>query len=213
MANLKAQIVELLERQSNLTDREITNLLKSTSDNQQPINQICRELERIGTLKRQRRADGLIGNILTNGSDIQLDKRDSSSRKLVPRSTNGETNSLSEDATKQLLSAWLEKENWAVQIAWGKSRGIDVVATRGLERWIIEVKGCGSLQPMRLNYFLAVLGELLQRMSDPSAQHSIAFPDIAQFRGLWQRLPELVKARLGITALFVNADGTVHVGR
>jgi hypothetical protein len=38
-------------------------------------------------------------------------------------------------------------------------------------RWVIEAKGGGSLNPMRVNYFLAVLGELLQRMSDPCARH------------------------------------------
>jgi len=42
----------------------------------------------------------------------------------------------------------------------GGAHGIDIDAARGDERWIIEVKGCGSLNPMRVNYFLAALGEL-----------------------------------------------------
>jgi len=211
MSTLKDQIIELLGRQPNLTDREITNLLRGVADNQQPINQTCRELTRLGTLMRERRADGLIGNRLANGQAVRLSTSDVSCDRQAIQQSSDESGSLSEDATKQLLSAWLEKENWAVQIAWGKSRGIDILATRGDERWIIEVKGCGSLQPMRVNYFLGALGELLQRMSDPAARYSVAFPDISQFRGLWKRLPELVKTRLGITALFVDANGTVHV--
>jgi len=34
-------------------------------------------------------------------------------------------------------------------------------------------------------------------------------PDLPRFRGLWERLPDGAKARVGITALFVRADGTV----
>lgn len=63
---------------------------------------------------------------------------------------------------------------------------------------------------MRVNYFLAILGELLQRMDDPNAKYSIALPDFPQFRRLWNRLPELAKVRTGITALFVDTDAIVQ---
>jgi hypothetical protein len=62
---------------------------------------------------------------------------------------------------------------------------------------------------MRLNYFLGVLGELLQRMDDDSARYSIALPDLPQFRGLWERLPRLAKSRTTVTALFVRENGSV----
>jgi hypothetical protein len=91
-----------------------------------------------------------------------------------------------------------------------KNRGIDLHATRGEERWIIEAKGAGSLNPMRVNYFLCVLGETLQRMDDPNAAYSIAFPDMKQFRNLWRRLPLLAKKRTGVTAIFVAEDGRVE---
>jgi hypothetical protein len=65
---------------------------------------------------------------------------------------------------------------------------------------------------MRVNYFLGALGEILQRMDDPDARYSVAFPDIAQFRRLWERLPALAKKRTGISALFVAASGEItHV--
>ena len=56
---------------------------------------------------------------------------------------------------------------------------------------------------------MAILGELLQRMTEPSAKYSIALPDVGQFRGLWQRLPRLAKDRAQISCLFVRDDGTV----
>jgi hypothetical protein len=62
---------------------------------------------------------------------------------------------------------------------------------------------------MRVNFFLGVLGELLQRMKDPQARYSIAMPDLPQYRGLWERLPTLAKERTRISALFVTAAGDV----
>ncbi len=65
---------------------------------------------------------------------------------------------------------------------------------------------------MRVNYFIGILGETLQRMSDPDARYSIALPDLQQFRRLWDRLPELAKRRTQITAIFVSESGKVsHV--
>jgi hypothetical protein len=104
----------------------------------------------------------------------------------------------------------LESEGWSVQVAWGRSRGIDITATRDQERWVIECKGTGSRHEMQNNYFLGVLGELLQRMHDDHAKHSIAFPDLSKYRRLWSELPLSVKQRLRLTALFVAADGGVH---
>ncbi len=117
---------------------------------------------------------------------------------------------LSEDGVKRASQLWLEESGWQVSVIWGRGRGIDVIATKDGRRWVIEAKGCGSLDPMRVNYFLAILGELLQRMDDPDARYSIALPDLKQFRRLWQRLPDLVKSRTTISALFVDGSGRVE---
>src|SRR5207249_8057046 len=100
----------------------------------------------------------------------------------------------------------LEPKGWTVEVAWGRTRGIDIVALRGAERWVIECKGIGSLAPMQNNYFVGVIGELTQRMSDDRAKHSIAFPDVPKFRRLWSELPAMVKERLQLSALFVAED-------
>lgn len=107
------------------------------------------------------------------------------------KSDSGATEAVSEDEVKRRLAAWLEKDGWSVEVASGKARGPDIRATRGEGQWIIEAKGCGSRQQMRVNYFIGALGELLQRMDVDGARYSLAFPDMKQFRGLWDRLPRV----------------------
>jgi hypothetical protein len=116
---------------------------------------------------------------------------------------------MSEDEAKKILVAWLERDGWTTTVAWGKTRGVDIEALRNGKRWLIEVKGCGSRPEMRVNYFIGMLGELLQRMDDPNARYSIATPDIPQFRGLWQRLPANAKRKLSLSMFFVSPDGSV----
>ena len=135
---------------------------------------------------------------------------DSGAGSQKPQSGAGASaDALSEDDIKRLLTRSLEERGWQVQVAWGHERGVDVTAVKDGRRWIIEAKGCGSRPEMRVNYFLAVLGTLLQRMSDPDALYSIAVPDMPQFRRLWERLPAIAKQRLGATALFVS-EGAVE---
>ncbi|HML07006.1 MAG TPA: hypothetical protein VK430_02610 [Xanthobacteraceae bacterium] len=120
------------------------------------------------------------------------------------------SNQMSEDEVKLHLKNWLEAAGWTTEIAWGKARGADVVARCGNSTWIIEAKGCGSRPEMRVNYFIGMLGELLQRMSTDDARYLIALPDMPQFRRLWDRLPALARKRTEISALFVSADGRVE---
>lgn len=61
-----------------------------------------------------------------------------------------------------------------------------------------------------MNYFISMLGELLQRMSIDEARYSIAMPDIQQLRRLCDRLPALARRRTQISALFVSVDGRVE---
>ncbi len=65
MKTLPEQIVELLNESPGLTDREITNLLRSPTDPHQPINHAARSLAKRGIVIRSRRNDGLIANVLT----------------------------------------------------------------------------------------------------------------------------------------------------
>jgi hypothetical protein len=202
MATLGQNIIELLTSSPGLSDREITDKLLGRDAPQQGVNQTCRSLESRGRLIRKVRPDGRIGNFVGQQEVVpQLP------RQITIEACDNDT--LSEDEVKKILEDHLTAKGWHARIAWGQIRGADIEATRGSERWIIEVKGCGSLQPMRVNYFLSILGEILQRMNDEGSKYSIALPDMKQFRGLWDRLPTIAKRRTRISAIFVESSGSV----
>lgn len=205
--SLKERVARLVAEEPGLADRELTDRLFGPGSPQQPVNQAARALVEEGRIHRLRRADGKLGNYPGPAPGARRD----SAREAAPQPD--ATAELSEDEVKRLLGIWLERDGWSVSIAWGTARGVDIDARRNGERWLIEVKGCGSRDPMRVNYFLAALGELLQRMTDPRARYSVAFPDLPQFSRLWQKLPRLAKDRTGITALFVAASGDVREAR
>jgi hypothetical protein len=184
MATLKERVLDLIRTSPGLSDREIADRLLGSAAPQQGVNQIARTLAGQRLVARRARRDGKLGNYPDEP--------------------------LSEDDVKRNLLVWLESIGWKVTVIWGRGQGIDVEALQPGGRWIIEAKGRGSLNAMRVNYFLGVLGELLQRMSDPQAKYSIALPDLPQFRRLWERLPELAKQRTGISALFVSDAGRVE---
>ena len=68
MSDLTEQILDLLKQQPGLTDRAVTDTLRGAAAPQQPINQTCRNLERRGVIRRDRREDGRIGNYLVSGT-------------------------------------------------------------------------------------------------------------------------------------------------
>ena len=121
---------------------------------------------------------------------------------------------LAEDWIKAALRAALTADAWAVEVAWGRVRGIDLTATRGDEQLIVEAKGEGSLDPMYNNYFLGALGELLQRMEGPQARYGLAFPAHRKFVRLAAELSPWVRARLQLWFYFAKpaSDGTALVG-
>lgn len=197
--------MDLLIDKEGLTDREITNVILGVNEPQQAVNQVCRLLTSKGIIRRIIRRDGLIGNYIIAKETVQKSSPLNQTKQVEIRSS-----IFKEDNLKQILKDFLHADGWETQIAWGRTPGIDINANRGTQRWIIEVKGLGSLNPMNVNYFLAVLAETLQRMDDPNAKYSIALPDVKQFRNLWDRLPLLAKQRTGITAIFIDELGRIN---
>lgn len=197
---LKERIRSTVDTRPGLTDRELTDVLLGPSAGQQAVNQAARALAASGLLVRSRRPDGRIGNFAVGAALAVVEPT-----QPPAASSDG----MSEDEVKAAVAAWLSSDGWRVDVRWGNARGIDIEARRGAERWVIEAKGCGSLQPMRVNYFLAMLGETLQRMDDPSARYSIALPDMPQYRGLWQRLPQLAKSRTTISLILVGLESEI----
>jgi hypothetical protein len=202
-------ILNCLAIEPGLSDRSLTDKILGKSAHPSQVNQACRLLAAQGVILRQARADGKLGNYLTDHVPI-VEMGIAPESPPNPRGQRSVSVDLSEDDVKRYIVRWLEDAGWQVQVAWGKAHGIDIVGRRLKDaKWVIEVKGSGSRPEMRVNYFIGMLGETLQRMNDPDAKYSIAVPDLAQFRGLWNRLPELAKRRTGISALFVDASGSV----
>jgi len=91
----------------------------------------------------------------------------------------------------------------------GRSPGVDIAARRDHQFWLIEAKGTGKHYQARRNYFLGVLGTIIKRMDRMNQLYSVAFPDLHQYRNHWKKLPPFAKQRIGVSALFVRADGVV----
>jgi len=203
MTSLPEELLEFVAKKPGLTDREVTNELRGHKAAQQPINQAARSLGSKGMLiRRERPEDGLIGNYPGNAP--------APSRKDAFVAKNHDVDALSEEETKSILNGWLQSDGWGTQVAWGRTPGIDIDAKKKGDRWNIEVKGPGSRPPMRVNYFIGILGETLQRMDDPDAKYSIALPNLKQYRGLWERLPDLAKSRTGISLILVSKGGAIE---
>lgn len=118
---------------------------------------------------------------------------------------------MSEEDIKRIINDKLTAEGFTTEVAWGHQHGVDISAKRGEQRMLIEVKGPGSRPPMRVNYFLSILGEILQRMSDDKAEYYIALPDMDVYRNLWKRLPDLAKRRTQIRLMLVAEDDAITV--
>lgn len=203
----KERIMDYVSKFPGATDSDIENYYRQKNPNvtHQTINIACRDLVKSGMLKRQSNPDkdGLIGNYPTDQApEIAAEA------KVQPRAFDGEP--LQEEDIKHILADKLTAEGWDVKIAWGHTQGVDIDARRGNERWMIEIKGPGSRNEMRNNYFIGILGEMLQRMDDPNARYTIAFPDIEKFRRLWNDLPELAKKRTTIDLLLVDPQGNIE---
>lgn len=196
---VKEEVLLAVQNFPGITD---TDLEKRTKHSHQVINIACRQLVKEGVLVRRPNPDkgGYLGNYPT-GKPLKLS---SSTATSAPVRT-----TMNEDAVKAHIKNRLEADGWNVNVAWGHIHGVDVEASRNGTRWLIEVKGPGSRPEMRVNYFISILGEMLQRMDDPNAHYSIAFPDMPFFRGLWERLPLLAKQRTGIDLILVDEDGTL----
>jgi hypothetical protein len=115
--------------------------------------------------------------------------------------------SLPKTRSKLLCAITFEARCYDVDVAWGRTRGPDIAARRPGQRLVVEAKGqVRTPRPQQVNYFLGALGELLQRMDDPAATYGLALPDHRQYRGLVNRLPTLLRQRLGLVVNFVSRE-------
>ncbi len=192
------KILSYLNKHPGFSDRELSEYFNVSN---QAINSPCRSLAKKGLINRipNPQKDGIIGNYpIGKEPEIKYKKTEIK-----------DVDGLQEEDIKTVLTNMLKDEGWKVTTAWGHQPGVDIDAKKGNERWLIEVKGPGSRSAMRVNYFLSILGEMLQRMDDPNARYSIALPDLKQYRGLWERLPKLAKERTTIDLILVDTNKNI----
>jgi hypothetical protein len=168
----------------------------------QSVNQVALRLEAQGRLQRYIGPNGKIVNALIDESEPPAPAASPRPQPAVAGSL------LTEDEVKAAVRDHLAEWGFEVRVAWGRARGIDIDARHrdGL-RCVIEAKAEVALQPQQVNYFIGALGELVQRMADPTATYGLALPDNRQYRGLVSRLPALARQRLGLVVFWVRRDG------
>jgi hypothetical protein len=176
----------------------------------QSVNQAARALEAQGRVQRLLGPDGKIVNALRNQPSIEV--RKPRAKLAIPSPSDGMR--ITEDEVKKAVRDYLAVRGFDVVVAWGRVRGIDINARHpDGRRYVIEAKAeVGKNGPQQVNYFLGMLGELVQRMDDPSASYGIALPANRQYRGLVGRLPELAKERLHLCVFWVSRRSGDELG-
>jgi len=113
---------------------------------------------------------------------------------------------IEEDEVKNAIGLMLKADGWTIRrMALRQRHGADIEATHdSLGTMIIEAKGEGSLNAMRVNYFLMILGELLQKMDNPDKQYGIGLPAYRQFANLIVKLPLWIKQYLKLKVFLVK---------
>jgi len=129
-----------------------------------------------------------------------------------------------ERAVQERLVRWLEGQGWEIiEAAEGSTHGPDLVARRGDETLVVEVKGFPGKRYARgpkkddlkrtqpytqmRHYFAGALTDLLRRRNRyPGAGLALALPPATTYRNLARDLSWALE-RLGVLVLFVSQDG------
>ena len=170
----------------------------------QAVNQAARRLEAQGRLRRFTGPDEKTINALPDSPAQQPSEPTPPSVVLG----GSDHSRITEDEVKEAVRAHLTARGFEVAVAWGRVRGIDIDARHpDGRRYLIEAKAeVGKNGPQQVDYFVGMLGELVQPMDDVQASYGIALPGNRQYRGLVNRLPALAKEWLGLAVFWVSRE-------
>lgn len=205
MATIADRILEAI-RFKPMDDDQLARRLGVSQ--RQSINQTARRLEAQGLLRRYVGTDGKIVNALPE-APTEADTNVTVPEAVPPRTPVQVAGPISEDEVKRAVRDHLVVQGFEVRVAWGRVPGIDIEATHpDGRRWVIEAKAeKGVTGAQQHNYFVGALGELVQRMDDPTARYALALPDNRQYRGLVTRLPAYARDRLALAVFWVSREG------
>jgi hypothetical protein len=129
---------------------------------------------------------------------------------------------LTEDDTIKILMKYLVSENWKIEShCLGQQRGYDIVANKGIEKLIIEVKGAKANDKsptkrrhhfdsgqIKSHFGKAIIKSFETQNVFPNAQVAIAHPDNEYLRKVIGTLITNIN-NAGITHFWVNPSGQV----
>jgi hypothetical protein len=119
----------------------------------------------------------------------------------------------SEDDVKDAVKSALQAMSYDVKVMWGKKHGVDIEATLGGTKILIEAIGEGASRQHLGNNFLRVLAEILLRMTDEQASYGIALPAHPSLIDLVASIPKRVRQGLRLDFYFVKpSENLVEVG-
>lgn len=198
MATIAERILEAI-RHAPLDDDLLARRLGVSQ--RQTINQTARRLEAQGKLRRVVGPDGKIVNTLTDST-----RSPGPSVADTRPATRTRVGRITEDEVKAAVRDHLTSQGFEVKVAWDRTPGIDIDGRHpDGRRHVIEAKGeTGTTGAQQVNYFIGMLGELVQRMNDEHAEYGIALPMNRQYRGLVDRLPRLARDRLRLNVFWVD---------
>lgn len=121
---------------------------------------------------------------------------------------------LDEDTVKTSVADFLRSRGYTVSVGKKRERGADMRATKDGLKLIVEAKGEGSRSEMFNNFFISILGEVLQRMNEQAAEYGIALPAHRKYARLIEELSDNPRwvLRLNFYLVRFSSDRDHEVG-
>ena len=121
---------------------------------------------------------------------------------------------LDEESVKASVAEFLRGRGYTVSVGEKRERGADMRATREGLKLIIEAKGEGSRNEMFNNFFVSILGQILQRTAELAAEYGVALPAHRKYARLIEEFSDNTRfiLRLNFYLVRPSSDGAYEVG-
>ena len=150
--NEKMTVAErIIQELTNFPGLDDDELAKHLNKDRHHINKCCHEMTNKGIIQRKKNPakNDKICNYLKNDTVIHPIEKQAPTQAHPACSVK-----LQEEDIKHIINARLIADGWKTTVAWKYSHGVDIEAVKDGKRWLIEVKGPGSRNEMRVNYFI-----------------------------------------------------------
>jgi hypothetical protein len=116
---------------------------------------------------------------------------------------------MDEETVKDAVAAFLKHEGYTVFAGKKREKGVDIQARKEPEKLVVEAKGEGSRNEMFNNFFVAALGQIVQRRSMNATDYGVALPAHSKYIRLIDELDDLfVRYQLRLNFYLVGRAGS-----